>query len=329
MNLRPIVRTSVGVATAAALAVLLAACGSSSNSSNSSQNKPSASASASTSSTFSANGTVPASTCAKYTSGPASKAVTVSGAYNATPSIKIAGKPTLSGIERTVITTGKGAMPNAADTANVHLTLFNASGTKIGVQDSQATLSNATSKFLTAALMCSPYGSRVVVVASASDIYGSNLPSILKATDTLYLVSDIVSKYGPAAWTTQVPKVTFNAKGVPTVKLVGSPMKTWAMKVLSEGTGAVVKSGDNVTLNYQGTNWDTHKMFEQSFGSQPISGSSFIPGFTYAMVGQKVGTKLIVTIPPALGYGVKTSKSNAQAGHTLVFVIQIVSTSSN
>lgn len=322
MNLRPIVRTSVGVATAATLAVALTACGSS-------KSTPKAAGSPTASATPSGATTASPASCDKFTSGTASKAVTVTGAYNGTPSIKIAGTPTVKGIERTVVTTGKGGTPSTADTANVHLTLFNAKGTKIGVQNSQATLANATSNFLTAALMCSPYGSRVVVVATAADIYGDSLPSILKATDTLYLVSDIVSKYGPAAWTTQVPKVSFNAKGIPSVTLVGSPIKQWASKILSEGTGAVVKSGDTITLNYQGTNWDTRKMFEQSFGSQPISGSSFIPGFTFAMVGQKVGTKLIVTIPPAMGYGVKTSKDNPQAGHTLVFVIQIVSTKSS
>ena len=106
-------------------------------------------------------------------------------------------------------------------------------------------------------------------------------------------------------------------------------MRQWVAKILRQGTWLFVLLGASFTLNYQCTNCHADKLFEQSFGSQPISGSSFIPGFTYAMVGQKVGTKLIVTIPPALGYGVQKSKSNPQAGHTLVFVIEIVKTASS
>ena len=48
--------------------------------------------------------------------------------------------------------------------------------------------------------------------------------------------------------------------------------------------------------------------------------------FSQALIGQKVGSRVIVTMPPALGYG-------AQEGHplqpyTLVFLIDIVETSS-
>jgi peptidylprolyl isomerase len=51
-----------------------------------------------------------------------------------------------------------------------------------------------------------------------------------------------------------------------------------------------------------------------------------IPGFGAALVGQKVGTKLIVTIPPALGYGEEASDQNPLAGQTLVFVVEIQDT---
>ncbi|MGN6162045.1 MAG: FKBP-type peptidyl-prolyl cis-trans isomerase [Marmoricola sp.] len=319
MNLRPMVRATAPIAVAASLTVLLAACGSSAKTPTASKTSASPSASA--------------SACTAKP-GAASTAVTASGAYGKTPTIAVKGAITSTGVERSVVIKGTGAAANAGDTVNAHFALFNASGKKLADEDAQVPLSNKTRPVFLAALSCTTYGSRTVTTAPAAQVYGTTLPTGIKATDTLVLVTDIKSKYerpAPAAWTKQVPTVTFNAKGVPTVKLNGKPIKTWSSKILKQGTGAVVQAGAQVTLNYQGINWDTGKMFQQTFGSQPYTGASdgFIPGFSGAIIGQKVGTELIVTIPPADGYGATKSAGNPLAGHTLVFVVQLLSTSAS
>jgi peptidylprolyl isomerase len=53
-----------------------------------------------------------------------------------------------------------------------------------------------------------------------------------------------------------------------------------------------------------------------------------VEGFGAALVGQKVGTRLVVTIPPEYAYGEKGagSDSSGLAGQTLVFVIDIQKT---
>jgi FKBP-type peptidyl-prolyl cis-trans isomerase len=52
-----------------------------------------------------------------------------------------------------------------------------------------------------------------------------------------------------------------------------------------------------------------------------------VQGFGAALVGQKVGTRLVVSIPPKYGYG---TTGNTQAGikgtDTIVFVIEIQKT---
>ena len=102
------------------------------------------------------------------------------------------------------------------------------------------------------------------------------------------------------------------------------------LKVLRPGTGDVVKAGDTVTLDYQGTSWDTGKIFDQSYGKQPASFATdqVVEGFGAALVGQKVGTRLVVTIPPKYAYGEKGSSNDSSglAGQTLVFVIDIQKT---
>jgi peptidylprolyl isomerase len=88
----------------------------------------------------------------------------------------------------------------------------------------------------------------------------------------------------------------------------------------------VVKSGDTVTLDYQGTSWDTGKIFDQSYGKQPATFTTdgVVEGFGAALVGQKVGTRLIVSIPPKYAYGEKGAGQQL-SGQTLVFVLEIKS----
>lgn len=316
MNLRPVVRATAPIAVAASLTLTLAACGSSAKTPKASKTGTSASPTAGLG--------------CDMKPGSVSNAVTVTGAYGKTPAVTIKGTLKATTVQRTIAIKGTGALSVTGDTVNAHLSLFDGTGTKVVDQDAQVPLGNSVRPVFRDALTCVAYGSRTVLTAPASQVYqGSALPAGVKAGDTLILVTDVESKYtrpSPAVWKTQVPTVTFNAKGVPTVKLVGAPMKQWAIKVLKQGTGAVVQSGESVTLNYQGTNWDAHKMFQQTFGSQPYTGQSdqFIPGFTGAIIGQKVGTELIVTIPPADGYGATKSASNPLAGQTLVFVVQLL-----
>ncbi|WP_284255574.1 FKBP-type peptidyl-prolyl cis-trans isomerase [Pseudolysinimonas kribbensis] len=62
-------------------------------------------------------------------------------------------------------------------------------------------------------------------------------------------------------------------------------------------------------------------------GSGPVelSTTGVIPGFAKALVGQKVGSQVIVMIPPADGYGSGGSPEVGIKGtDTLVFVIDIL-----
>lgn len=129
-----------------------------------------------------------------------------------------------------------------------------------------------------------------------------------------------------------LPAVTagtgFNQK--PTVaKGTVTPSKDLAVKALIPGDGPVIASGDYIQVNYLGQIWDTAKVFDTSFGRGPytnvIGQGKVIPGWDQGMVGQKVKSRVMLAIPPALGYG---SSGNAQAGikgtDTLVFVVDVL-----
>jgi len=91
----------------------------------------------------------------------------------------------------------------------------------------------------------------------------------------------------------------------------------------------VVGANDAVVIQYQGTNLATGKIFDQTWGATPYSGQAngFVTGFTNAIVGQTVGSQVLVVIAPADGYGPQGGNSSAGIGKndTMVFVIDILS----
>jgi peptidylprolyl isomerase len=82
-------------------------------------------------------------------------------------------------------------------------------------------------------------------------------------------------------------------------------------------------------VQYTGINWNTKKVFDSSWDrgqSATFVTSQVIPGFTKALVGQKVGSQVIAIIPPADGYGDKGQGDDIGGTDTIVFVVDILGT---
>ena len=115
------------------------------------------------------------------------------------------------------------------------------------------------------------------------------------------------------------PKITFS----------GKPSSTLQKKVLKEGSGAKVSSGDLLVADYLGQIWKG-KVFDNSYDRKqpaafPIGVGKVIPGWDEALVGVKAGSRVLLVIPPDKGYG---SQGNTNAGikgtDTLVFVVDVI-----
>jgi peptidylprolyl isomerase len=101
-------------------------------------------------------------------------------------------------------------------------------------------------------------------------------------------------------------------------------------QTLVEGTGDTVAAGDTLIANYVGETWANKKVFDSSFSRGAPAGfvigkGKVIPGWDKKLVGQKLGSRVLLTIPPTDGYG---ASGNSQAGitgtDTLVFVVDLV-----
>jgi FKBP-type peptidyl-prolyl cis-trans isomerase len=93
------------------------------------------------------------------------------------------------------------------------------------------------------------------------------------------------------------------------------------------GTGAEVKSGDTLSMDYVGTLTDGTKFDSSIDRGEPfeftIGQGSVIQGWEQGILGMKVGGKRKLTIPPALGYGSQKAGS-IPPNSTLIFEVELL-----
>jgi len=165
--------------------------------------------------------------------------------------------------------------------------------------------------------------------SSGSGAAGSTTSS-LPATSA---APDAGSSAGSAATTSGI--IVAGAYGTtPTVTIPATAAPTQlTQQTLVEGTGATIAAGDTLVANYVGETWAAKpNVFDSSFSRGAPAGfvigtGQVIPGWDKTLVGKKVGSRVVLTIPPADGYG---TSGNSQAGisstDTLVFVVDLVAT---
>ncbi|ARZ70972.1 hypothetical protein SMD11_5384 [Streptomyces albireticuli] len=130
------------------------------------------------------------------------------------------------------------------------------------------------------------------------------------------------------------PAVSGEADKKPKIdKGKGDPPKDLKIKVLKEGDGAKLQKGDALTANYLGQLWDG-KVFDNSWDrGQPatfeIGTGKVVKGWDEGLVGQKLGSRVELVIPPDKGYGEQGQGEQIPPKSTLVFVVDLKSVTPN
>jgi len=100
------------------------------------------------------------------------------------------------------------------------------------------------------------------------------------------------------------------------------------VKTVIQGTGATVTKTDAMAANFVLYFWDgkSSTLKANTFTSNPtVIGGTMLPGLETALVGQKVGSRVLAVIPPADGYGTAGNSELGITGTTtLVFVIDVL-----
>ncbi|MFD0687962.1 FKBP-type peptidyl-prolyl cis-trans isomerase [Actinomadura fibrosa] len=185
-------------------------------------------------------------------------------------------------------------------------------------------------------------GSRVVLQIPPSQGFGEQGSQLgLSKNDSVVFVVDVqatIHKNAAPQGTPvklddkKLPKVEDQGAGKApkvTIPKVDAPSKL-QVKTLVQGTGPALAKNDDAIVNYQGQIWKTGKVFDSSWASGspakfPIGTGGTVPGFDKGLTGQKVGSRVMLVLPPSEGYG---KEGNSQAGikgtDTLVFIVDIL-----
>lgn len=289
------------------------------------------------------------SDCAVTASGKASDQIKVTGDFGKKPTVDVAAPASATKTERTVVIDGDGDQVAKGDKVNVDISIFNGTSG----EELQGTAYNGTTTPFTVGdanllpgisktLDCSTIGSRVVGVIPPADAFGATGSTDLNITakDSLVFVIDVVS-LAPKALAKANGADQAPVAGFPTVKLAddGKPTITipkadpptkLGIEVLKKGDGAKVADGANVTVHYTGINWNTKKQFDSSWdrgAPADFATSGVIEGFGKGLVGQTVGSQVVIVIPPDLGYGPSGGTTGIGKTDTIVFVVDILATS--
>jgi len=100
------------------------------------------------------------------------------------------------------------------------------------------------------------------------------------------------------------------------------------IEILKEGTGAIAKKGDTVSVHYVGvlengakfdSSVDRGTPFEFTLGSGQV-----IPGWDTGVEGMKIGETRKLTIPPELAYGSSGAGSTIPPNATLIFQVELL-----
>lgn len=193
-------------------------------------------------------------------------------------------------------------------------------------------------------------GTRKQVTVNSSDALGDYANQLgqfgIGNEDGLLIVFDIAGKaldgpqgteQEPPAWAPTVVE----KKGTPTaLDFAGSPKPApqddLRTATLVEGDGATVEKGDFVTVDYVGQVHGADKPFDENFSKPDVldaaigegvegASTTVIPGWGQGLAGTTVGSRVIIQIPPRLGYG---PQGNEQAGiggnDTIYFLVDVL-----
>ncbi|MFH9063825.1 FKBP-type peptidyl-prolyl cis-trans isomerase [Streptomyces coeruleorubidus] len=184
-------------------------------------------------------------------------------------------------------------------------------------------------------------GSRVEMAVPPTWGYGTqgNPQAGIKGTDTLVFVVDVQDTFNAKSSAkgkevpqdnADLPKVGTNTDGkAPSIEVPKSaaPKKLVAEYVL-EGDGEEVAADNSVLVQYKGVLWDGGKEFDSSYANKQLVSFSLqqvVKGWAQGLTGKKVGSRVLIVIPPELGYGDNPPQgSGIKKDSTLVFSVDIL-----
>lgn len=183
-------------------------------------------------------------------------------------------------------------------------------------------------------------GQTFIVAMTPEDGFGEAGNSQLGVgpNDTLVFYVEVVGATTPL--TQAEGEAVEPVEGLPTVEADGTspatitipegedPPTELVVQPLIKGEGEEIQSGQSVRMHYTGVQWSDGEQFDTSLqeGREAfetiIGAGQVIQGWDEGLVGQTVGSRVLLVIPPDMGYG--ASEGHDLQEETLVFVVDIL-----
>jgi peptidylprolyl isomerase len=277
--------------------------------------------------------------------------VGATGAFGSPPEVTFPTPLRTDGAQQAVIDEGEGEFIQAGQIVDFQVSLFSGVDGELITQTSydpdaapvRRTASTNTD-LLAEVVQCAQVGSRIAATGTIAEVFGEGQldPALeLGDGDSVVIVFDIEAAYlAKAQGTPQlgrqgVPAVVTTPDGVPGITIPAeAPPSDLLVHTLVRGQGAAVEEGDEVVLHYTGVLWNTARIFDSSWERglpSTFTAASFedeptgvVPGLAEGLIGQSVGSQVIVVIPPAFGYPEGQAPASVPDGSTMVFVVDIL-----
>jgi FKBP-type peptidyl-prolyl cis-trans isomerase len=286
-----------------------------------------------------------------YANQPPSTVIKVSGAFGAKPTITIPKVSPPASLQVKHLISGHGTRVAKGDLAITDVTAYTWEGTatkkvtELSTGKPQPLTVGSTIPGLDKSLEGSRVGSRLLITMPPKDGFGSKGDSSLGVSgkDSLLLVVDVLGSYSKTA-SAQGTHETVSQTGLPTVGTASpgtapaihlpktTPPSKLEVQTLIQGKGPVVKKDKLLVAQYEGVIWRTGKVFNSTWTSGVPAGfeigvGQVIKGWDDGLVGKRVGSQVLLVVPPADGYGKSgSSQAGIKGTDTLVFVIDILGT---
>jgi len=283
--------------------------------------------------------------------GGASALVSASVNAEAVPEVAFPTPLITTGHEMSIVSAGEGEAAQQGDAIDFDVSVFVGSDGQFLTGSSydpanpvRRVIDNTGDDFFASVLECQRPGAQVVMTSPIIDVFGPIEGDDYTSNDsTIVLVIDVHQTYpsraegSPRLPQSGMPTVVQAPSGEHGLSFPNAPIpEQLRVSVLKQGSGPLVADGDVMVANFTAAVWNTRTLLGTSFdsgiplsllvsdSSQSAGGEGVVAGLAQALIGQSVGSQILVSVPPELGYAPGTAPAGVSDGSTLVYVVDIL-----
>lgn len=281
-----------------------------------------------------------------YTSGDASSVVTATGNVGTKPKVDFPTPLVSNTPEVSVVEAGDGALVTDGSQVDFDIAIFygkdgqNLSGDDVASDRLAAGIDKDS---VSESLVCAHVGDRLAITTTVKAAYGEGAGTSvgLVDTDTIVVVIDVTGAYlGKADGFNQLPQdgmpvVVTAVDGTPAiaVNLLTKPTTT-RIETVKGGDGAKVGDDDDIVIHLRMWTWpdegdeptespDYNTWTDHQAYTTALDDTQLPPGVLRALDGARVGSQLLVVIPPG-DDAYATTPEGMSADATTIWVVDIL-----